>query len=346
MAKQIFIGGTGRSGTSILARHIGNHKDIFQVPLETRFMVNKDGLVDLYTDLSSNFSISHGRLAIERFVRMIEHMSNKYNAPFVGYDLPGLLGKDRVSLALDELLRKISVDTYHGWDRDTRDPYLSYKPLLRMLLVQLQRIEKLPLIGGMYRKKRIRYKDIVSIETHFIPKYFDDESMLQEVLGAFVEQLFGGKAEEIGKKHWLEATPQNILHVDILGKIFPEAYFINVVRHPVGVFYSWKGRSWGPSDITRLSAYLHEGYKKMKDMEDYAQKNGVNLKVFKLEDLCQSYILHSVTDFLGVDRIKTSREVFDISRVDYWKQGIDRSEMDIVQEVFSEFIERYDYSKV
>ena len=153
-------------------------------------------------------------------------------------------------------------------------------------------------------------------------------------------------AEEIGKKHWLEATPQNILHVDILGKIFPEAYFINVVRHPVGVFYSWKGRSWGPSDITRLSAYLHEGYKKMKDMEDYAQKNGVNLKVFKLEDLCQSYILHSVTDFLGVDRIKTSREVFDISRVDYWKQGIDRSEMDIVQEVFSEFIERYDYSKV
>jgi len=346
MAKQIFIGGTGRSGTSILARHIGNHKDIFQVPLETRFLVNKDGLVDLYTDLSSNFSISHGRLAIERFLRMIEFMSNKYNAPFIGYDLPGLLGKDRVSSALDELLRKISIDTYHGWDRDTRDQYLSYKPLLRMLLVQLHRIEKLPLIGEIYRKRRPRYKDIVSRETQFIPKYFDDEGMLLKVLSVFVEQLFGGKAEEIGKKHWLEATPQNIMHVDILGKIFPEAYFINVVRHPVGVFNSWKTRSWAPDNTTRLIAYLHQVYKKMKDIEDYAQKNGINLKVFKLEDLCNINILHSVTDFLGVDRIKTSREVFAISRVDYWKQGMDRSEVDIIQEVFSEFIERYGYTKV
>lgn len=43
----IFIGGTGRSGTTALARLIGYHPRLFVLKWETQFIVAKDGVIDL-----------------------------------------------------------------------------------------------------------------------------------------------------------------------------------------------------------------------------------------------------------------------------------------------------------
>lgn len=43
----ILIGGTGRSGTTLLARIIGEHPSIFTFRWETQFMVSPNGLIDL-----------------------------------------------------------------------------------------------------------------------------------------------------------------------------------------------------------------------------------------------------------------------------------------------------------
>ena len=55
--KEIFIGGTGRSGTSILSKHLGSHPDVYQIPFETKFLVDKDGALDLFVALTKNFNI-------------------------------------------------------------------------------------------------------------------------------------------------------------------------------------------------------------------------------------------------------------------------------------------------
>ncbi len=46
----IFIGGTGRSGTTILGRLLGSHSAVSLIPIETRFLVDGRGLLDLVDD--------------------------------------------------------------------------------------------------------------------------------------------------------------------------------------------------------------------------------------------------------------------------------------------------------
>ena len=46
-AELVFVGGTGRSGTHILGRLLGNHPRFADVPIEARFHCNKRGLGDL-----------------------------------------------------------------------------------------------------------------------------------------------------------------------------------------------------------------------------------------------------------------------------------------------------------
>ena len=43
----VFVGGTGRSGTHVLARLLGRHPRFAEVPIESRFHCNKRGLPDL-----------------------------------------------------------------------------------------------------------------------------------------------------------------------------------------------------------------------------------------------------------------------------------------------------------
>lgn len=49
----IFVGGTGRSGTTVTAAVLGQHPDYATVPLEVRFHVDRGGLPDLLSGLVS-----------------------------------------------------------------------------------------------------------------------------------------------------------------------------------------------------------------------------------------------------------------------------------------------------
>jgi sulfotransferase family protein len=60
-AELVFVGGTGRSGTTVLAELLGNHSRLFAVPIECRFHCHPKGLADVVA----------GRATPEEFVRKL-----------------------------------------------------------------------------------------------------------------------------------------------------------------------------------------------------------------------------------------------------------------------------------
>ena len=52
------------------------------------------------------------------------------------------------------------------------------------------------------------------------------------LLAATYGRLFSRHAEQQGKAHWGEKTPLHIWHVDDMARLWPQAQFVGVVRHP------------------------------------------------------------------------------------------------------------------
>jgi hypothetical protein len=65
--KRIFIGGLGRSGTTILLHAMYCHGDIYAVPIETKFLVEEDGFDDLIAALTTRFTPTGAATALARF---------------------------------------------------------------------------------------------------------------------------------------------------------------------------------------------------------------------------------------------------------------------------------------
>lgn len=68
------------------------------------------------------------------------------------------------------------------------------------------------------------------------------ESELDQRLRCFYEELFGRYAAEQGKSRWGEKTPFHTSHIEEMGRLFPDAAFVGIVRHPGAVASSLRRR--------------------------------------------------------------------------------------------------------
>jgi hypothetical protein len=69
---------------------------------------------------------------------------------------------------------------------------------------------------------------------------------LDEELRRFYDRIFMRYAERYGKSRWGDKTPFHTWHIDDMARVFPDAAFIGIVRHPGGCVGSNMNR-WGQS---------------------------------------------------------------------------------------------------
>lgn len=343
----IFIGGTGRSGTTILSEYLGTHQRIRKIPFESRFIIDKNGMIDLYRSLHSDFSIDQGRIAIRQFEELIQKFLLDYHrSPYLGHPFPYHFGKGFVIKCLEELVSNLTVGTFSGNDYHSQDQSF-LMPLIRRATAPIDKVLwRLPLghLNGRVRLMDRSYKSVAK-EKVYVPRYFPDENKLAEVLSDFVLNLFSSILRE-GEDVWCEDTPSNILNLNTLSSIFPEAKFVHVLRNPVGVVYSYRNQRWAPADFDLALGMLKEIYTRILKITEFAETNIPDrFKVVKLEDLPKHETSRELANWLGVDpeAFDGSVEIKD-DKINYYWSKVTKDERQTIKKALGDYAEAFGYA--
>ena len=116
----IFVAGTGRSGTTLLAEVIGQHPSVWHIPTETRFLVDPGGLQDLVPALSTAYTPFHGCDALTRFRSLLtcDVAGRPTPEALSKADLTEIFGPDRYADWAERFLTALTWYTFN--ERTTR----------------------------------------------------------------------------------------------------------------------------------------------------------------------------------------------------------------------------------
>jgi Sulfotransferase family len=119
---------------------------------------------------------------------------------------------------------------------------------------------------------------------------------LDEELAHFYDRIFMRNVERQGKQRWGDKTPYHTWHIDDMARLFPEAVFIGIVRHP-GACVSSNMNRWGHT-VTQ-AAYHRARYN--REIARQAAQVGECFAIVRYEDLVlrPETLLRELLDWLG-----------------------------------------------
>ncbi len=233
-SNQFFIGGTGRSGTTILSKILSDHPDITNVP-EWRFLVDPDGIVDFYTSCAQ-WSPFHFDVRLKRLACLLKQVEKKniFNVFWQVLNNTGLVGKFTINLK--PRYNNLNVTAFCPNFRNICDTLIGQLETFRfqgswvgsLLLTPMQMS-----YGAINRQQQI-----------------------MEVLRDFLLAVMADVMEQQGASCYLEKNTWNILWFDKILEFLPNAKLLHIYRDPRDVVSSYVRQTWMPSDPV-LSARIY-----------------------------------------------------------------------------------------
>lgn len=77
-------------------------------------------------------------------------------------------------------------------------------------------------------------------------------------LGKSVSNILNLLAMQIQKDTILDKTPYNLENMRLFSKVYPNPYFIHVIRNPLDVFSSVRDRTWGCNNVNEFCRWYPE----------------------------------------------------------------------------------------
>lgn len=216
-ANPIFIGGTARSGTSILYYILSRNIDIYAFPKEMRFIVDNEGVLNLINSLTDFFSPVIAREAIFRFERLMKfYLTTPHISPYPNFDLTKYIEKEFYFSQIDEFLAKLYYSKYQGTNWQIED----FSNLDTKIIKYAKIVEKLR--HKIFKRKELQF--FYERQTIVMPKYFDNKEYLYRIAAEFINKLFMNPTQRNVRKFGVKKLLSIYYTLIFYGNFFPMLY--------------------------------------------------------------------------------------------------------------------------
>lgn len=324
MPHVVFVGGTGRSGTSIVKELIAAHPDAASLPFEYRFIIDPDGLVDFYT----SFTASWSPYLADRKLKRLEGLLKRLSHEPVQHRLVGNL----IQLC-DPHGHILSPRAYHGWELNRHLPNFQHhvSELMRNLVdfsfpacwVGTDGYQRSPVVF------------------HAPPKSKEE---LAPILGRFVSNVLDDLLSATGKGFFVEDNTWNVFFAVELLDILPEAKLVHVYRDPRDVVASFSHQRWSPADRIQGAYWYRDMMRHWFDVRATLPHDSYH--ELSLESLVASprAALHNLCDFAGIKLNEAMLEInLSQSHQGRWRHEYSEEEKVEVQKILGSVIRRLGY---
>jgi hypothetical protein len=286
--RPVFIGGTGRSGTSIMGDLLGSHPDFHFPAHENKLIVERGGLRDLVEIIPNKLDIHRRHFAIVNFLNRALRMRQ---LGFANAELNQTLSQmcrqgTPFQVAFDQL------------QRENPGVQGSLHAIGPMFGQQAYETSINTLLGALIAHSE--QNGIVNVDGLLKPFFLVRNLSEDEVLDLARTFLFGLYCQ--GESHrWGDDTPSNALNLDFLFRLFPKAKFIHMMRDPADTVSSYTKQVWFPNDPALAANQIASMLLRTEALEAELPEGSVlNLR---MEDLVRDRdaSLQRVADFLEVE---------------------------------------------
>ena len=289
----IFVGGTGRSGTSVMADMLASHPAIVLPAHENKLIVEKGGLRDLVDQLGGRFDMKRHHYAVADFLRWARTLRGLgFRDPKLNEQVQALRTTQRMGFhkACEVVARQnpgaeLSIHAVgFGFD------YAHYDACVNGLI---NRLVATVLPDGIVDSEGL-------IKPFIIPKAMDRAAVL-DAARAFLAELYARPLERASATRWCDDTPSNWLYVDFLYELYPDMRFIHMIRDPRDVVGSYMKQVWAPSDPTVIVAMFKAQFAAYRELMERIP--GDRVMEIRLEDISadRAGVMARLGAFLGVE---------------------------------------------
>ena len=273
------IGGTGRSGTTVLRDALGLHPDVLAFP-ELRFAVDPDGLVDTYRQFQAGWSPYHADVRLRRLEALLGRVAR---------DGPGTLAARAARKAGLDRRAGRALPAYLG--HRAVDVCPTFPDRARELVGALTDYAYDGAWTGTPGGARAR----VRVGGPYEP------GPLAAVLGGFWRAVAADSLGHAGRRFFLDKQTWAGLWFDAVLDLLPEARLVHIVRDPRDVAASTATMRWGPSDPALAARWTAAVLGRWAEVRAAVPADRV-LEV-RLEDLAADpeRVLRRTCAFLGLD---------------------------------------------
>ncbi len=253
------VGGSGRSGTTILSKLLATHPQLTETP-ETRFLVDPGGICDFY-NVAKTWTPYNAHYAFADLERVLKQVSSTSTI-------------DRIIVRLEKKLKELLPQfrlsaRYSSLEICKIAP--SFETLVKDYLNSIRTCSYPMNWVGMERFEKYCFNHIPDQQR---------ETLL--ATRQFLENYFADVCKSLHSDYYFEKNTWNILHYKTINEIYPNLKLVHIVRDPYDVILSYMQQSWMPCDVkVATSIYVDIMTKWLREKAQYPY----NYIEVKFEDL-------------------------------------------------------------